>query len=86
MPYLVQYDGEKLVAEAATASEAIQAGEKAEPEGRNAVGIIAPSGQSFSVSEYKVIVAGDRSDPLADLRAETPCRCRRQRRPRRARV
>ena len=30
MPYLVQHDGEKLVAEAATVSEAIQAGEKAE--------------------------------------------------------
>ena len=41
-------------------SEAIQAGEKAELEGRNAVRIITPSGQSFSVSEYKVIVAGVR--------------------------
>ena len=30
MPYLLQYDGEKLVTEAATVSEAIQAGEKAE--------------------------------------------------------
>ena len=57
MPYLLQYDGEKLVTEAATVSEAIQAGEKAELEGRNAVRIITPSGQSFSVSEYKVIVA-----------------------------
>jgi hypothetical protein len=44
-----------LVAEAATVSEAIQAGEKAELEGRNAVRIITPSGQSFSVSEYKVV-------------------------------
>jgi hypothetical protein len=60
VPYLVQCDGEKLVAEAATVSEAIQAGEKAELEGRNAVRIITPSGQSFSVSEYKVIVAGVR--------------------------
>jgi hypothetical protein len=60
VPYLVQHDGEKLVAEAATVSEAIQAGEKAELEGRNAVRIITPSGQSFSVSEYKVIVAGVR--------------------------
>ena len=60
VPYLVQYDGEKLLAEAATASEAIQAGEKAELEGRNAVRIITPGGQSFSVSEYKVIVAGVR--------------------------
>jgi hypothetical protein len=36
VPYLVRYDGEKLVAEVATLSEAIQAGEKAELEGRNA--------------------------------------------------
>ena len=28
MPYLVQYDGEKLVAEAATVSEAIQRGRR----------------------------------------------------------
>jgi hypothetical protein len=34
--------------------------EKAELEGRNAVRIITPGGQSFSVSEYKVIVAGVR--------------------------
>ena len=60
VPYLLQYDGEKLVTEAATVSEAIQAGEKAELEGRNAVRIITPGGQSFSVSEYKVIVAGVR--------------------------
>jgi hypothetical protein len=31
-----------------------------ELEGRNAVRIITPSGQSFSVSEYKVMVAGVR--------------------------
>jgi hypothetical protein len=60
VPYLVQHDGDKLVADAATVSEAIQAGEKAEFEGRNAVRIITPSGQSFSVSEYKVIVASVR--------------------------
>ena len=59
MPCLVQCGGEKLVAEAATVSVAIQGGEgrirRPQP-----VRIITPSGQSFSVSEYKVIVAGVR--------------------------
>lgn len=60
MPYRVTYDGENLAAEAATAQEAVQAGEKAELEGRKTVRITTPSGQTFSVAEFKIIAAGVR--------------------------
>ena len=82
MPCLVQCGGEKLVAEAATVSVAIQGAEGRirRPQRRQNYN---PSGQPFSVSEYKVIVAGVRVESER-CPARTPCRCRRQRRRRHA--
>ena len=60
MPYLVRSTaaGEDNITEAATANDAILAGERAEAEGRADVVITMPNGDSWSLVQFKVIIAG----------------------------